>query len=372
MLAEITKIGLDSLKEEAIELLKKLIAIPSISRDETKTADLIEQHLNGKGLTVHRLQNNVWCRHETGGHGKPVLLLNSHHDTVKPAGNWDSDPFLPQQFDGKIVGLGANDAGASLVSLVAVFLAAIQSQEELPFDLIFAATAEEEISGKNGVELLLPQLGQIDFAIVGEPTTMQLAVAERGLMVLDCTSFGVAGHAARREGKNAIYAALDDINWFQHYAFAEEHPSLGRVSMQVTQIDAGSQHNVVPSTCKFVVDVRSNGCYSNHEILDIIRDSVRCEVTPRSTRLNASQIPESHSIVAAAASVGIPRYGSPTMSDQALMPFPTVKIGPGESARSHTANEYIYTEEIEGGIDAYISLLSQLNLTKNDSYETLG
>jgi acetylornithine deacetylase len=272
---------------------------------------------------------------------------------------------MAKQLRGKITGLGANDAGASLVSLMAVFLHAIQSKKQLPFDLIFAATAEEEISGKNGIELLLPQLGIVDFAIVGEPTNMQLAVAERGLMVLDCHTTGVAGHAARNEGENAIYKALSDINWFQQYSFAEQHPDLGNVSMQVTQIEAGSQHNVVPSACNFVVDVRSNSCYSNLEILDIIQAHVHCKVTPRSTRLNASRIPQNHEIIDVAASIGISSYGSPTLSDQALMPFPTVKIGPGDSARSHTADEYIFTTEIEEGIETYINLLSKLNLTKS-------
>lgn len=352
---------MSKLKANAIDLLMQLVATPSLSRYENATADLIASHLEAHGIDVCRSANNVWCKLEQD-EAVPTVLLNSHHDTVKPCAGWLQDPFSPTLNSSKMIGLGANDAGASLVSLMATFLHFSTQETTLPFNLIFAATAEEEISGENGVESILPALGKVDLGIVGEPTQMQMAVAERGLMVLDCTAYGVAGHAARKEGENAIYKAMDDVRWFQNYAFEKCSELLGEVQLAVTQVEAGTQHNVVPDRCAFVVDVRSNELYTNEQLLQEIRAAVKCELTPRSVRLNASGIAPNHPVITLANELGIKCFGSPTLSDQALMPFPTIKIGPGDSARSHTANEYILIKEIEQGIDTYIELLSKLNL----------
>lgn len=342
-----------------IDLLSKLIAIPSLSKEEHKTASLIEDFLSQKPIVSQRIQNNIIARNKHFDPAKPTILLNSHHDTVKPNASWKKDPFTPVVVDGKLYGLGSNDAGGPLVSLIAAFVH-FYDDENLKYNLILAASAEEEISGKNGVELIIPELGEIDFAIVGEPSKLEMAIAEKGLMVLDCTSKGIAGHAAREEGENAIYKAIPDISWFQNYRFDKTSMLLGEIKMSVTVIGAGTQHNVVPDACRFVVDVRSTDAFTNEEILDIIKDNVTCEVAPRSTRLQPSGLPDSHILISCAKALQIKTFGSPTLSDQALMPFPSVKIGPGDSARSHTADEFIGIQEIKDGIELYIRLLNIL------------
>jgi acetylornithine deacetylase len=354
------------LAEEAIGLLRKLIAIPSFSREEDRTADLIQQFLEGKGIKTGRKLNNVWAYNDHYDASKPTLLLNSHHDTVKADAGYTMDPFEPVEMDGKLFGLGSNDAGGALVSLLAVFLH-YHKRTDLRFNLLFAATAEEEISGRNGVELVLPELGQIAFGIVGEPTQMQMAIAEKGLLVLDCIAYGRPGHAAREEGENAIYKALNDIEWFRTFRFPAVSELLGEVKMTVTLIRAGSQHNVVPGMCEFTVDVRTTDVYTNEEVLRIVRESVNCEVRPRSLRLCASAISREHPLVKAGMRLGSKVYGSPTMSDQALMRFPTLKMGPGNSARSHTANEFIFLDEIKEGISLYMQMLDQV--ISNDNSE---
>ena len=342
---------------QAISLLKQLIETPSLSREEDASAAILEKFFNENGVATHRMGNNVWAKNLHFDDSKPTILLNSHHDTVKPNAGYTNDPFAAIEKDRILYGLGSNDAGGCLVSLITTFLH-FHSQEGLQYNLILAATAEEEISGKDGIESLLKVLPAIDVGIVGEPTLMDMAIAEKGLMVLDCLAKGQSGHAAREEGDNAIYKAIKDIEWFKNYQFPKVSEMLGPVKMSVTMIDAGSQHNVVPDECRFVVDVRTTDAYSNQETLDIIKANVSSEVTPRSTRLNPSGIEINHPIVKAGSSLGRKTYGSPTLSDQALMPFPTLKIGPGDSARSHTADEFIYVNEIEEGIGLYIKLLS--------------
>ncbi len=346
-------------QEEYIALLEKLISIPSLSGEENKTAELIQDFFTLKEIKVQRIKNNIIVRSQFFDADKPTILLNSHHDTVKPNASWKKDPFTPVVVDGKLYGLGSNDAGGSLISLMAAFIE-FYDQQDLNYNIIFVASAEEEISGMNGVELILPDLGEIDFAIVGEPTNMQMAIAEKGLMVLDCTSKGKSGHAARDEGDNAIYNAINDINWFKDYQFDKSSDKLGAIKMSVTVINAGTQHNVIPDECKFVVDVRTTDAYKNEEILDIIREKVSCEVKPRSTRLQSSGLPDEHILVKCAHKLRLKTFGSPTLSDQALMPFPSVKIGPGDSARSHTADEYIGIQEIRDGIGLYIKILKTL------------
>ena len=345
--------------DDSVDLLRKLISIPSLSKEEQQTAAVIEQFLVDRGVKTHRTVNNVWAYNEHFDPKKPTILLNSHHDTVKPNLGYSNDPLAADIIDGKLFGLGSNDAGGSLVSLIAAFLY-FYEKKNLKYNLCLAATAEEEISGKNGIELIIPELGQLEFAIVGEPTLMDLAIAERGLMVLDCVSQGKAGHAARQEGENAIYKAIKDIEWFRTYEFAKRSSLFGPIKMSVTVIEAGSQHNVVPVVCKFTVDVRVTDAYRNEEVLKIIRQNVNCEVTPRSTRLKSSSISEDHSIVKAGISLGRKTYGSPTTSDQALLDIPSLKIGPGDSARSHMADEFIYVDEIEQGIDLYIQLIGKI------------
>ncbi len=346
---------------QACELLRALIATPSLSRQEERTAALIERLLQKAGVKTARKGNNVWAKSTHFAKEKPSILLNSHHDTVKPTQGWQSDPFTPTETGDRLTGLGSNDAGGPLVSLIATFLY-FHQREDLAYNLIIAATAEEEISGKNGVASILADLGTIDLGIVGEPTQMQMAIAEKGLMVLDCTAHGRSGHAARNEGINAIYKALDDIRWFRSYEFPKVSPLLGKIKMTVSQIEAGQQHNVVPDRCTYVVDVRSTEQYSNREIHAIICEHLQSEVSPRSFRLNSSGISLAHPIVKRGLSLGRSYYGSPTLSDQALMPFTTLKIGPGDSARSHTPNEYIMLSEIREGIDLYIKLLEGLVL----------
>lgn len=342
--------------KETILLLKSLIAVESYSKSEDKTAGLIVEFMQNKGMISNRVLNNVWAVNKYFDAKKPTLLLNSHHDTVKPNSKYTRDPFFPSIEDGKIYGLGSNDAGGALVSLLTCFMN-FYSLKDLKYNLLFAATAEEEISGRNGIEKIIPLLGKIDFAIVGEPTHMQMAISEKGLLVLDCVVHGVAGHTAREEGENAIYKAMKDLEWFRSYEFERVSDLLGKVKMTVSIIEAGSQHNVVPDECTFTVDVRTTDEYSNEEIIEIIQKHVSCEVVPRSVRLNSSSIEVSHPIVQAGISVGRQMYGSPTLSDQALMFFPSVKIGPGDSARSHTADEYIYIHEIEEAIELYTEML---------------
>ncbi|MGN8224597.1 M20 family metallo-hydrolase [Gracilimonas sp. BCB1] len=348
---------INQLTEQAFELLKKLISIQSYSGEEDKTADVLSGVLKEYGFEPQRKVNNVWAFSGKIDPQKPTILLNSHHDTVKATSKWTKDPFTPTLKDAKLYGLGSNDAGGPLVSLLATFV--FLSQKEQPYNLVFLASAEEETSGRNGVPIVLPELPNIDFAIVGEPTSMNLAIAERGLIVLDCVSHGQSGHAARNEGENALYKAMDDINWFRSYQFEKTSDVLGPVNMTITMIEAGSQHNVVPDECRFVVDVRPNEFYSNDEVVRLIREHVECEVNPRSANLNASGISADHPIIKRAELSGINMYGSMTMSDQVHMPFDSVKIGPGDTRRSHTADEYIELDEIRNGIKTYITLLDQ-------------
>ncbi len=353
--------------DEAVELLSRLISIPSVSGEEGRTADLLEAFFAGKQIPVQRVKNNIIVRNKNFETCNSVILLNSHHDTVKPNASWKTDPFQPVMKNGKLFGLGSNDAGAALVSMIMTFLA-FYDMTNMPYNIILAVSAEEEISGKNGFEQVLKELPDIDFAIVGEPTGMKMAVAEKGLVVLDCLSRGKAGHAARNDGKNAIYKAVEDIDWFRTFSFDKISATLGEVKMTVTQIKAGRQHNVVPDICEFVVDIRSTDAYTNDEIVDIIRKNVRSEVNPRSVRLQPSGLPEGHILWEAAALLEQETFGSPTLSDMALMPFPAVKIGPGESERSHTAGEFIETEEIRLGIDIYrnlLGILMELKIARN-------
>ncbi len=344
---------------DTIDLLKNIIRIPSFSRDEGAVADFLERWMLTEGFAVRRLGNNLWM--ESGpADGRPTILLNAHIDTVKPASGYTRDPFTPEIEDGCLYGLGSNDDGGSLVALLETYSRLIQKEQ--PYRLIFSATAEEEVSGKGGLDLILPELGRIDFGVMGEPTGMRMAVAERGLMVLDCTAYGKSGHAARNEGVNAIYKAIEDIQWFKSHSFDRVSDFLGAVKMSVTQINAGTQHNVVPDRCTFVVDVRPNGMYTNPELLEMIKSSVSCEVKERSTRIGSSHLPMDHPAVVRGLSLGLEPFGSPTTSNQALCHFPTLKIGPGDSARSHSADEYIRLDEIADGIETYVALLDGLTL----------
>ena len=353
-------IGLEGALEGAVTLLKKLIATPSFSREEDKTALLIEEFLQSKNVNTERFLNNIFAKNKYFDASKPTILLNSHHDTVKPNKGYTLDPFSPIENENKLFGLGGNDAGGALVCLITTFLYFYEKQN-LRYNIIIAATAEEEISGKNGIEILLPKLGEIDFGIVGEPTLMQMAVAERGLLVLDCMAEGKAGHAAREEGENAIYKAIKDIEWFQSYKFLKISELLGPVKMCVTSIETDNKaHNVVPSQCSFVADVRVNELYTFEEVLDVIQQNVQCKIEPRSTRLRSTSIALDHPLVKSGLTLGRTYYGSPTTSDKALMSFPTLKIGPGYSGRSHIADEFIYLDEIKEGIEIYIKLLEQI------------
>jgi len=350
---------INALYQQALQLLQQLVSIPSYSKEENRTADLIEQFLHTNNIIPNRKLNNLWAYNKHFDAAKPTILLNSHHDTVKPNSGYTRDPFDGVTEDGKLYGLGSNDAGGCLVSLIAVFLY-FYERDDLKYNFCLAVTAEEEISGVNGLELIIPDLGKLDFAIVGEPTLMQLAVAEKGLMVLDCVAHGKAGHAAREEGDNAIYRAIHDIEWFSTFKFPKESDVFGPVKMSVTIINAGSQHNVVPASCTFTVDVRVTDAYRNEEVLDIIRQHVHCEVTPRSVRLKPSSIDRNHPIVQAGIALGRTTYGSPTTSDQALLDIQSIKIGPGDSARSHTADEFVFVEEIREGIELYVAMLEKV------------
>jgi acetylornithine deacetylase len=350
----------DKLFSDALELLKQLISIPSFSKEEDGTANVIENFLKEKNIKTNRFLNNVWAVNKYFDEKKFTVLLNSHHDTVKPNAGYTLNPYDAIEKDGKLFGLGSNDAGGPLVSLIATFVY-FYDTEDLPFNLILAATAEEEISGHDGIEILLPQLPKIDCGIVGEPTLMNMAIAEKGLLVLDCTAHGVAGHAARNEGVNAVYKAMKDIQWLSTFQFPKASAFLGPVHIAVTSVSTQNKaHNIVPSECSFVVDIRVNELYAFEEIISAITKNIESEVVPRSTRLRPSFTEESHPLVIAGSKLGLESYGSPTCSDRAMMDFPTIKIGPGDSARSHSADEYIFIDEIREGIQKYVLLLQNL------------
>lgn len=344
---------------DPVTILSNLINIQSLSKEEEQAAAYIEQILTENGVEFNRDLNNVWAANKYFDAQKYTILLNSHLDTVKPNKGYTKPPYNAHLEDGKLYGLGSNDAGGALITLLGTFLH-FYNVADLPFNLVFAASAEEEISGKNGMEYLYPRLPKIDFAIVGEPTLLDIAIAERGLMVLDVKAKGQSGHAARQEGVNAITKAIEDINWFNTFQFPKSSDEIGPVGMAVTVINAGSQHNVVPAECDFVVDVRVNDQYTNQEVLDIIKSGVNSEVTARSTRLNSSGVNANHPIREVAKTLNIHTYGSPTLSDQALMPCQSIKMGPGDSARSHTADEYIFVKELEEAIPKYILVLTEL------------
>lgn len=343
----------------AIEILTKLIAVVSFSKEEEEVAKVIETVLADFGYLIHKKGNNVWVKCKDFESGRPTVMLNSHLDTVKPGDDWETNPFEPIVKKGKLIGLGSNDAGGPLVSLLMTFL--LSENMELSYNRIFVASAEEEISGKQGMEYVIPELGKIDVGIIGEPTQMEMAIAEKGLMVLDCEVKGKSGHAARTGGINAISKALKEIEWFHSFQFPKGSDVLGPVKMTVTQINAGTQHNVIPDTCTFVVDVRTNEHYLNKAAFEIIQKNTKANVIPRSLRMNSSGIEESHPLAVAARKLKINCFGSPTTSDQAVITtFPTIKMGPGDSNRSHTANEFIYLDEIREGINIYCDLLAEV------------
>ncbi|WP_310555971.1 M20 family metallo-hydrolase [Flavobacterium sp.] len=346
-----------TLTQEAIALLKSLIETPSLSSQEDKTALLIENWFSQNNIPFFRENNNVWAYAKHFDKAKPTLLLNSHHDTVKPNQGYTNNPFEAIVKDGKLFGLGSNDAGGCLVSLLATFVC-FYAQENLSHNIVIVASAEEESSGENGLNSVLKHLPEIDCAIVGEPTLMQLAIAEKGLLVLDVIVKGTASHAAHTNEDNAIYKALDIIKWFKNYKFEKISDVLGPVKMTVTQFNAGSQHNVVPAECHLVIDIRVNDCYTNEEILKTVQKHTNAEIKPRTMHLKASSIPISHSLVQAGMALGRKTYGSPTLSDQSVLSCQSVKLGPGETLRSHSANEFIFITEIEEGIDLYIKILN--------------
>lgn len=345
---------------EAVELLKSLILVPSVSREEEKAANLLQRYIEENGIETYRSGNNIWCISPAFDNSKPTLLLNSHIDTVKPVIGWQREPCTPRIEGERLYGLGSNDAGGSVVCLLQTFRSLTQRKQS--YNLVFLASCEEEISGANGVESVLKQLPPIACAVVGEPTGMQPAVAEKGLMVLEVTARGTAGHAARSEGVNALYKAINDIERIRNYRFEKVSPLLGEVKATVTMIEAGTQHNVIPDKCTFVVDVRSNEFYTNHQIFEILQKELTSSVKERSFRLNSSKIPPNHPLVKRAVAMGKQPYGSPTLSDQCLMDFPTLKMGPGDSSRSHTADEYITLPELERGLIDYSALLDGLIL----------
>ncbi|MBL7998583.1 MAG: M20 family metallo-hydrolase [Candidatus Kapabacteria bacterium] len=355
----------------AIELLQKMIATESFSRNESAVAEIVQRYLEHNGVFCNRHLNNVWCVNKYYDSSKPTLLLNSHIDTVKPNRDWTRNPFEPTIENGVLYGLGSNDAGGCVVSLVQTFIN-FYNRTDLTFNIVLAITAEEEISGENGIVAVAPALPHFDCAIVGEPTEMQLAIAEKGLMVLRCTAQGKSGHAARNEGVNAIDIAMRDIEWFHSYKFDRTSGYLGEIKMTVTIINAGTQHNVVPDRCDFTVDVRTTDVYTNDETLAIITDNIRSNVADVSRRLQPSRIERSHPLALAATTIGMIPYGSPTLSDQALLRVPSVKIGPGSSSRSHTADEFIHVHEVEQGITRYCELLECFDSILKERNETLG
>ena len=352
-----------SLTENAISLLKELIETPSFSTEEAQTAVLIENWFTNHSIPFHRTENNVWATNKYFDERKPTLLLNSHHDTVKPNTAYTKDPFKAVVEEGKLYGLGSNDAGGCLVSLIATFTH-FYTKKNLSYNLIIVASAEEENSGKNGLNSMLPIIPHIDVAIVGEPTLMQLAVAEKGLVVFDAEVVGTPSHAAHPNTNNAIYNSIEVLQWFQNFNFKKTSKALGDVKMTVTQIAAGSQHNVVPAQVNLVVDVRVNDAYSNQEIASILQAKSPCtKITPRSLRLNSSAISTDHPLVKAGIAMGRTTYGSPTLSDQAVLSCQSLKLGPGDSTRSHSADEFIYLSEIEEGIQLYVELLNRVLLS---------
>ena len=338
------------------QLLIDLINTPSMSKEEENTAKLIEDFFNDFSIHWKRQGNNVWALNQHFDPELPTILLNSHHDTVKPNKGYTRDPFKAGLEEGKIYGLGSNDAGGCLTMLMATFTF-YYSKSDMPYNLVMLASAEEENSGEGGIRSVMPVLPDIDFAIIGEPTKMHLAIAEKGLLVLDCYAYGEAGHAAHREGDMAIYKAVEAIKWFENYRPEKMSDTLGATKLTVTQINAGSQHNVVPAECHFVVDVRVNDCYSNQEMVDLIQSQVEVEVKPRSLRLNSSSIPADHPIVESGKSLGRTTYGSPTLSDQSNLSCPSLKLGPGDSLRSHSSDEFITEEELKEGFELYTAIL---------------
>lgn len=345
---------------DTVGLLMDLIRIPSFSREEGAAANFLEAWMRENGFAdIHRTGNNLWVESNPQDE-RPTILLNAHIDTVKPSLGYTRNPFEPVLEGDVLYGLGSNDDGGSLAALMETYSLLLSKPQ--PYRLVFSATAEEEVCGKGGFDLFLQRAGKIDFGIIGEPTAMNMAVAEKGLMVLDCTAHGVSGHAARNEGKNAIYEAISSIEWFRTHVFPNVSEYLGPVKMTVTQITAGTQHNVIPDRCDFVVDVRSNGLYSNPDLLKLIKASVRCDVKERSTRIGSSNIPMTHPVVKRGLEVGLKPFCSPTTSNQALASFPTLKIGPGDSARSHIANEYIHISEIRDAVETYYRLLDGLEI----------
>ena len=359
-----------ALKKQATALLKRLIGTQSFSGEEGATSQLIQQWFIDRNMEFEVQQHNIIARGKHFDPNKQTLLLNSHHDTVHPNKGYTRNPFSPEVEDGKLYGLGSNDAGGCLVSLLATFTY-FYDRKDLAYNLVFVASAEEESSGPSGLNSVLPKLGKIDVAIVGEPTEMKLAVAEKGLLVIDGKSNGVSGHAAHGKPEhNAIYNLLDDLQWIKNYEFPKESDTLGKVKMTLTQIEAGRQHNVIPVSCHFVVDVRVNDCYSNQEVFEIIQKNVKSEVKARSFRMNSSSIPMDHPLVQSGLRLHREHYGSPTLSDQAVLSCPSLKMGPGDSLRSHTADEFIYLHEIEEGIDLYIALIEGIKI--EEAYETLG
>lgn len=345
---------------EAVELLKKLISTPSVSRDEKAAADVLEDFLKEKGLSPKRFGNNLWSISKDYDESKPTILLNAHIDTVKPVAGWSRDPFAATMEGDVLYGLGSNDCGGGLMALLQAFI--ILGNMKRDYNLIYLASCEEEVSGKNGIEAALPLLPKIDFAIVGEPTGLQPAIAEKGLMVIDAVAHGKAGHAARNEGDNAIYHAIEDIKWISEWVFPKQTELLGPVKNTVTIVNAGTQHNVIPDQCTFTIDVRSNECYTNEEIFAFFQKNMKSELKARSFRLSSSRIDVDHPFVKRCIAEGLHPFGSPTLSDQALMRFPSLKLGPGQSSRSHTADEYIKVSEIEGAIYLYVKLLDGIRL----------
>lgn len=354
MLPNISEISIYA--DKAIALLEKLIATPSFSKQEAGSAAVLEDYLNQNDIAYKRIKNNIIAKNKKFDSSKPTLLLNSHHDTVKPNTGYSRNPFEAVVKDGRLYGLGSNDAGGCLVSLIQTFIH--YYSHDIPYNIIFIASAEEEISGQNGIESLIHLLPNIELAIVGEPTKMHAAMAEKGLMVIDAVVRGKAGHAAREEGENAIYKALEDIHTIKSFEFERKSDYLGKTKASATIINAGSQHNVIPDICTYVLDVRVTDCYTLEEALYELQSSLQAELTPRSMRLNSSRIPSDHKIIKVITNLNLIQYGSPTLSDQALIPYPSIKIGPGDSARSHTADEYILIKEIHEGILGYINLVN--------------
>ena len=340
---------------DAVELLKKLIATPSVSRNEKDAADIMEQTIRSYGFEPQREANNIWIIDPHYDESRPTLLLNAHIDTVKPVASWTRDPFSPDVEDGVLYGLGSNDCGGGLCSLLQIFRMLTEKPQQ--YNLIYLASAEEEVSGKDGITRALPLLPHIDLAIVGEPTGMNPAVAEKGLMVLDVIAHGKSGHAARNEGVNAIYEALDDMRWIRDYKFEKVSEFLGPTKMTLTVVNAGTQHNVIPDKCTMLVDIRTNEFYDNEEVFEFIRQHLKSEVKAHSFRLKSSRIAPEHPLIKKCVAMGMKPFGSPTLSDQALMHFPSFKLGPGESSRSHSANEFIRISEIRDAIAKYETLL---------------